>query len=56
LSRTIKSAELVRAVGVDGTEMLRSGKADVWAISASRAHEMAKKVPGAKSHPRCVHQ
>jgi polar amino acid transport system substrate-binding protein len=48
LSRTLKSAELVRAVGVDGTEMLRSGKADVWAISASRAHDMAKKLPGAK--------
>lgn len=51
LSRTLKSAEIVRAVGVDGVEMLRSGKADVWAISASRAQEVADSLPGAKVVP-----
>jgi polar amino acid transport system substrate-binding protein len=51
LSRTLKSAELVRVVGTGGIEMLRSGKADVWAISASRAHEVANGLPGAKVVP-----
>jgi polar amino acid transport system substrate-binding protein len=51
LSRNLKSAELVRAAGVGGVEMLRSGKADVWAISASRAQEVAKALPGAKVVP-----
>jgi polar amino acid transport system substrate-binding protein len=51
LSRTVKSAELVRVVGDGGLEMLRSGKADVWAISASRAQEVANGLPGAKVVP-----
>lgn len=51
LSRTLKSAELVRVVGADSIEMLRSGKADLWAISASRAQEIANGLPGAKVVP-----
>ena len=51
LSRALKSAELVRAVGANGIEVLRSGKADLWAISASRAQEIANGLPGAKVVP-----
>jgi polar amino acid transport system substrate-binding protein len=51
LSRTLKSAELVRVVGADGVEILRSGKADVWAVSAGRAQQMADALPGAKIVP-----
>jgi polar amino acid transport system substrate-binding protein len=51
LSRNLKAAELVRSVGVGGAELLRSGKADLWAISASRAQEIANSVPGAKVVP-----
>jgi polar amino acid transport system substrate-binding protein len=51
LSRTIKSAELVRAVGVDGTEMLRNGKADVWAITPAEPTRCPRKFPAPKSSP-----
>jgi polar amino acid transport system substrate-binding protein len=52
LSRTLKSAELVRQpAGVGGIEALRSGKADVWAISASRTQEITDGLPGAKVVP-----
>jgi polar amino acid transport system substrate-binding protein len=51
LSRTLKSAELVRLRGVGGIEALRSGKADVWAASASNVQAVAKGLPGAKVVP-----
>ena len=52
LSRSLKSAELVRLpAGTGGIEALNSGKADVWAISATRAQEIANGVRGAKVVP-----
>ncbi len=48
LSRTLKSAELVRLIGVGGIEALRSGKADVWGASASNVQQVADNLPGAK--------
>ena len=50
LSRTAKSAELVR---VDGDlnvaiELLRAGKADVYTTNINSAHELARRMPGAK--------
>jgi len=51
LSRTLKSAELVRLLGVGGIEALRSGKADVWAASASNVQQVANSLPGAKIVP-----
>ena len=51
LSRTVKSAELVRLLGVGGIEALRSGKADVWAASASNVQAVAEGLPGAKVVP-----
>jgi polar amino acid transport system substrate-binding protein len=50
LSRTLKSAELVRPSG-GGTEALRSGKADVWAANASNVQGVAEALPGAKVVP-----
>jgi polar amino acid transport system substrate-binding protein len=50
LSRTLKSAELVRPSG-GGTEALRSGKADVWAANASNVQGVADALPGAKVVP-----
>jgi polar amino acid transport system substrate-binding protein len=52
LSRTLKSAELVRRSGVDqGFEAIRSGEVDVWAASASNIEQLANRVPGAKIVP-----
>ena len=53
LSRTLKSAELVRLTGGAGAglEALRSGKVDVWAASASNVQGIATDLPGAKVLP-----
>ena len=50
LSRTLKSAELVRPGG-GGVEVLRSGKADVWAANATNVQGVADALPGAKIVP-----
>jgi len=52
LSRTLKSAELVRRSGVDQSiEAMRSGQVDVWAASASNVEQLADRLPGAKIVP-----
>jgi len=52
LSRSLKSAELVRLpAGTGGIEALKSGKTDVWAVSATRAQGIANAVRGAKVVP-----
>jgi polar amino acid transport system substrate-binding protein len=52
LSRTLKSAELVRRSGVDQSiEAMRSGKVDVWAASASNVEQLADRLPGANIVP-----
>jgi polar amino acid transport system substrate-binding protein len=53
LSRTLKSAELVRLTGGAGAglESLRSGKVDVWAASASNVQGIAAELAGAKVLP-----
>jgi polar amino acid transport system substrate-binding protein len=52
LSRTLKSAELVRRSGVDQSiEAMRSGQVDVWAASASNVEQLANRLPGAKIVP-----
>jgi polar amino acid transport system substrate-binding protein len=51
LSRTLKSAELVRLLRVGGIEALRTGQADVWAASASNVQQVADRLPGAKIVP-----
>ncbi len=50
LSRTVKSAELVRFPG-GGLEVLRSGKVDVWAANSHIVHTIADGLPGAKVVP-----
>ena len=53
LSRTLKSAELVRMSGggADAIEALRSGKANVWASNATQAEATVTGLPGAKIVP-----
>jgi polar amino acid transport system substrate-binding protein len=52
LSRTLKSAELVRLPGGGKSiEALRSGQVDVWAASASNVEQVADRLPGAKIVP-----
>jgi polar amino acid transport system substrate-binding protein len=52
LSRTLKSAELVRRSGVDQSiEAMRSGQVDVWAASASNVEQLARRLPGTKIVP-----
>jgi polar amino acid transport system substrate-binding protein len=53
LSRTLKSAELVRMPGgrTDAIETLRSGKANLWAANATQAQAIAADLPGAKIVP-----
>ena len=51
LSRTLKSAELVRLSGGGPVEALRGGKADVWAASASGVQRVIDGLPGAKVVP-----
>ena len=53
LSRTLKSARLVRTSGAGGgnIEALRSGQVDVWATNASNVQELADRLPGAKLVP-----
>lgn len=53
LSRTLKSAELVRTTPAGGgvSEAFRSGKADVYAASASIIQQAIVKLPGAKLVP-----
>jgi polar amino acid transport system substrate-binding protein len=53
LSRTLKSAELVRVPGGvgPGLEVLRIGKADVWAASTSNVYAIPEGLPGAKVIP-----
>jgi polar amino acid transport system substrate-binding protein len=52
LSRTIKSAELVRMTGAGNSiEALRTGKVNVWAASASNVEQAVKQVPGTKLVP-----
>ncbi|MDH3446283.1 MAG: transporter substrate-binding domain-containing protein [Deltaproteobacteria bacterium] len=51
LSRTLKSAELVRLTGGRSTEALSGSQADVWAASASNIQQVAGRVPGAKIVP-----
>ena len=50
LSRTLKSAELVRMPGgiTDAVETLRSGKANLWASNATQAQAIVDGVSGAK--------
>lgn len=51
LSRTVKSAEIVRLSGGRSIEALRSGQVDVWAASASNVQQVAAKLSGAKIVP-----
>jgi polar amino acid transport system substrate-binding protein len=51
LSRTVKSAEVVRLTGGKSIEALRSGQVDVWAASASNVQQVAARLPGAKIIP-----
>lgn len=53
LSRTLKSAELVRVPGgvSNAIETLRSGKADVWASNPGTLQAVADGLPGAKVVP-----
>jgi polar amino acid transport system substrate-binding protein len=52
LSRTLKSAELVRIPGGGKSiEALRSGQVDVWAASASNVQQVANGLSGAKIVP-----
>ncbi len=53
LSRTLKSAELVRMPGGgdSAVETLRSGKADVWAANGHIVQAIAARLPGAKVVP-----
>lgn len=51
LSRTLKSAELVRIPGGVAIDALRDGKADVYAASASNVQQAIDRVPGAKLVP-----
>ena len=50
LSRTLKSAELVRVDGdlSNGIELLRAGKADVYTTSIDGARVMVNRMPEAK--------
>ena len=50
LGRTLKSAQLVRVDGDlnVGIELVRAGKADVYASSINSGHLMASRMPGAK--------
>ena len=52
LSRTLKSAELIRRSGVDQSiDAMRSGQVDVWAASASNIEQLAGRLPGTKIVP-----
>jgi polar amino acid transport system substrate-binding protein len=52
LSRTLKSAELVRRSGADQSiEAMHSGQVHVWAASASNIEQLAARIPGAKIVP-----
>jgi polar amino acid transport system substrate-binding protein len=51
LSKTMKSAELVRLTGGRSIEALRSGQVDVWAASASNVEQVADRLPGARLVP-----
>jgi polar amino acid transport system substrate-binding protein len=52
LSRTLKSAELVRRSGVEQSiEAMRNGQVDVWAASASNIEQLAGRLPGTKIVP-----
>ncbi|HEY7321664.1 MAG TPA: transporter substrate-binding domain-containing protein [Candidatus Binatia bacterium] len=51
LSKTLKSAELVRLTGGRSIEALKSGQVDVWAASASNIEQVADRLPGAKIVP-----
>lgn len=51
LSRTVKSAEIVRLTGGKSVEALRGGQVDVWAASASNIQQVAAKLPGTKIVP-----
>lgn len=51
LTRTLKSAELVRLPSGGGLEALRSGKADAFFTDAVRAKRLVDALPGAKIVP-----
>jgi len=53
LSRTLKSAQIVRVAGDTASviDVLRSGKADVYATLAENASVIAERLPGAKIIP-----
>jgi len=51
LSRTLRSAVLVRPGPGRNIEALSSGEMDVWAASASTVRQLAAKVPGSKIVP-----
>lgn len=51
LSKTLKSAELVRLTGGRSIEALKSGQVDVWAASASNVEQVAERLPGARLVP-----
>lgn len=54
LSRTLKSAELVRLPSGGGLEALRSGKADAFFTDAVRAKRLVDALPGAKIVPEAL--
>jgi polar amino acid transport system substrate-binding protein len=51
LSKTLKSAQLVRLTGGRSVEALSKGEVDVWAASASNIEEVLKRLPKAKIVP-----
>ena len=52
LSKNLKSAQLMPVTSGDGgAEVLRTGKVDIWATSASNVPRLIDRVPGAKVLP-----
>jgi polar amino acid transport system substrate-binding protein len=52
LSKNLKSAQLMRITNTDGgAEVLRTGKVDIWATSASNVKRLIDRAPGAKVLP-----
>ena len=52
LSKNLKSAQLMPITSGDGgAEVLRTGKVDIWATSASNVPRLIDRVPGAKMLP-----
>jgi len=52
LSKNLKSGQLIPITSGDGgAEVLRTGKVDIWATSASNSKQLVDRVPGAKIIP-----